>query len=144
MFEKILVATDGSTTAAKAVTRAAQIAATTGDPLHVISAYAPGSVAKLEATRASLPDEFRWGVGADGQGNAALDAARSIAEQAGVKVETHLVRGEPARAIVDTADEIGARLIVVGSKGIERRIRGSVPNSVTQDANCDVLIVHTS
>ena len=50
-----------------------------------------------------------------------------------------------ADAILDTAESIGADLIVVGSKGMRgaRRVLGSVPNSVAHGAGCAVLIVKT-
>ena len=143
MFERIVVGTDGSPTAAKAVARAIELASTTGDALHIVTAYRPVSIAKLEADRASLPAEFRWALSADGDAQATLQAAAKLAQEAGVSAETYALEGDPAAAILGTAERIDAHLVVVGSKGIERRIRGSVPNTVTQDANCDVLVVHT-
>ncbi len=144
MFERIVVGTDGSATADKAVTRAIELAAATGDALHIVTAYRPVSIGKLEADRASLPEEFRWALSADADAQTTLAAAKAKATQAGVDVETHALQGDPAASIIAKADELDAHLIVVGSKGIERRIRGSVPNSVTQDAACDVLVVHTT
>jgi nucleotide-binding universal stress UspA family protein len=143
MFERIVVGTDGSATADKAVTRAIELAAVTGDALHVVTAYRPTSIGKLESDRALLPEEFRWVLSADGEAQAILKAAALRAEAAGVTTATHALEGDPAAAILNTAERLEARLVVVGSKGIERRIRGSVPNTVTQDANCDVLVVHT-
>lgn len=143
MFERILVGTDGSATADKAVARAIELAATTGDALHIVTAYRPVSIGKLEADRAMLPAEFRWALSADGDAQATLQAAALAAQKAGVTAETHALEGDPAAAILNTAERVDAHLIVVGSRGIERRIRGSVPNTVTQDANRDVLVVHT-
>ena len=45
--------------------------------------------------------------------------------------------------ILATAVEVGADLIVVGSKGMQRRYLGSVPNSVAHGAHCAVLVVKT-
>ncbi|HXY45942.1 MAG TPA: universal stress protein [Acidimicrobiales bacterium] len=143
MFERIVVGTDGSSTANKAVARAVELASRTGDTLHIVTAYRPTSMSKLEADRAVLPAEFRWALSADGEAQATLQAAALLAEKAGVKAETHALETDPAAAILGMAERLDAHLIVVGSKGIERRIRGSVPNTVTQDANCDVLVVHT-
>ncbi|HYM57252.1 MAG TPA: universal stress protein [Solirubrobacteraceae bacterium] len=39
---------------------------------------------------------------------------------------------------------MGADLIVVGNKGMHRRVLGSIPNTVSHRAECDVLIVQTS
>jgi nucleotide-binding universal stress UspA family protein len=54
--------------------------------------------------------------------------------------------GDPAAVIISTADEVGADLIVVGSKGLRgsRRILGSVPNTVAHKAGCHVLIARTT
>jgi nucleotide-binding universal stress UspA family protein len=64
----------------------------------------------------------------------------------GLDIEIHAASGAPASVIVRVADEVGADLIVVGSKGMRgsRRIIGSVPNSVAHNAGCHVLIVKTT
>jgi nucleotide-binding universal stress UspA family protein len=56
------------------------------------------------------------------------------------------VQHDPADAILEVADEVGATLIVVGSKGMHgaRRLAlGNVPNKVSHRARCNVLIVST-
>jgi len=57
-----------------------------------------------------------------------------------------LVKGDPGQALLTTAREQNANLIVVGNRGINTlsgRLLGSVPSDVSQRASCDVLIVHT-
>jgi len=144
MFERIVVGTDGSSTATKAVQRAIELASKTGDALHIVTAYRPIPLGKLEADRAIVPDEFQWRISADGEAQAMLQVARQLAEEAGVKAETHAVDSDPASAILSTTELLDAHLIVVGSRGIERRIRGSVPYTVAQNASCDVLVVNTT
>ena len=63
----------------------------------------------------------------------------------GLKVEAHASQGNPDDVIVNTAADVGADLIVVGSKGMRgaRRYLGSVPNSVAHSAHCAVLVVKT-
>jgi nucleotide-binding universal stress UspA family protein len=61
----------------------------------------------------------------------------------GLVAEAHGVHGTPDDVILATATEVGADLIVVGSKGMHRRYLGSVPNSVAHGANCAVLVVKT-
>ena len=46
--------------------------------------------------------------------------------------------------LVRLADECGADILVVGNKGMQRRVLGSVPNTVTHKAACSVLIVKTT
>jgi nucleotide-binding universal stress UspA family protein len=59
---------------------------------------------------------------------------------------THALPGDPARAILQIATEVGADLIVVGNKRMQGagRLLGSVPNHVAHHAACAVLIVRTS
>ena len=42
------------------------------------------------------------------------------------------------------AEECGADLLVIGNKGMKRRVLGSVPNTVTHTAGCSVLVVKTT
>jgi len=64
----------------------------------------------------------------------------------GVEVKVYTAVGDAAEVVVRRADEIGADLIVVGSKGMRgtRRILGSVPNRVAHKAGCHVLIAKTT
>jgi nucleotide-binding universal stress UspA family protein len=52
--------------------------------------------------------------------------------------------GDPADVLVDLADEHGADVLVIGNKGMQRRVLGSVPNSVSHKAKCSVMIVKTT
>ena len=144
MFGTILVATDGTERATRAVHRALALVRHTGDTLHVVTAYEPPSAARLEAMRAQVPEEVRWRLSADNEASETLQAAEAMAHEAGVKVETHAEQGPPVPVILSVARDVGASLIVVGSKGVERRLLNSVPTGVARDADCDVLIVHTA
>jgi nucleotide-binding universal stress UspA family protein len=139
-IQTILVGTDGSETATRAVARAAELAAEAGAVLHIVTAYKAYSVQKLEARRASLPEEFRWSVSADREARDTLRHAAEHASRMGVKVETHLATGDPAKVILKTAQDLGADVVVVGNKWIERRIRGSVPGGVPH-LGADVVVV---
>jgi nucleotide-binding universal stress UspA family protein len=143
-IQTIVVGTDGSETATRAVTRAAELALETGAVLHIVMAYKPHSVQKLETLRASLPEEFRSLVSADSEAQITLRRAAEHASTMGVKVETHLATGDPAEVILKTAQDLGADVVMVGNKGIERRVRGSVPGGVNRGADRDVLIVDTT
>jgi nucleotide-binding universal stress UspA family protein len=63
----------------------------------------------------------------------------------GVKVvESHLLLGRPDAAIVWLTDELGAGLVVVGSRGlggIRRTLIGSVSDSVVRHAHCSVMVI---
>ncbi len=145
MYKVLVVGTDGSETADRAVAAAAEIARSWGSELHIVTATrASRSGAASAASGAPLVDT---GVGA-----ALLDeAAKRVGEEAlqkhaeGLAAEAHSAQGNADDVILSTAAEVGADLIVVGSKGMRgaRRYLGSVPNSIAHGAHCAVLVVKT-
>lgn len=149
MYASIVVGTDGSATAAAAVHRAAEVAKAFSAPLHVVSAYRlplrTGAEAAPEAALA-LADLGDWVLALQVETEAVLERVREQLGAEGVKVATHALPGHPATAILDVARAEGADLVVVGNKGMQgaKRILGSVPNSISHHAPCDVLIVHTT
>jgi nucleotide-binding universal stress UspA family protein len=74
-----------------------------------------------------------------------LDQQVDRVKQEGVSVaEAHLVRGCPDREVVHLSEEIGAGLIIMGSRGlggVRRALMGSVSDSVVRHAHCPVMIV---
>jgi len=142
MFSNIVVGTDGSETAAVAVTLAVDLARKHGAKLHLVTAFrSPGAVGGGGVSA---------GDPSPGQGLYKLAAEKMLAEASesieGLEVATHAGSGSPATVIVDYADKIGADIIVVGSKGMQgtRRILGSVPNTVAHNAACHVLVAKTA
>jgi nucleotide-binding universal stress UspA family protein len=62
-----------------------------------------------------------------------------------IPVETQLIEGPPAPAIIKVADTEHFDLIVLGSRGhgqVVNLLLGSVSSAVTQKAHCPVLVVH--
>jgi nucleotide-binding universal stress UspA family protein len=144
MYKIVVVGTDGSPTADRAVAAAADIARSWGSELHIVTAVRSPSSGMAAATGAPLIDS--------GAGQAmAEEAARSVGEKAiqsygeGLKAEAHAAQGNADDVILSAAVDVGADLIVVGSKGMRgaRRYLGSVPNSVAHGAHCAVLVVKT-
>jgi nucleotide-binding universal stress UspA family protein len=144
MFKNIVVGTDGSETATEAVRVAAELAALCGTELHVVSAYQKVPLRKLEQQRASMPEEFAWEIYERSEVDATLARAEKVAETAGAACVLHASEEDPVPAILDVANTEGAELIVVGNKGMERRLLSSVPNSVAHRAKTAVLIVATT
>jgi nucleotide-binding universal stress UspA family protein len=142
MFKTIVVGTDGSDTADRAVSRAAELAALTGARLHVVSAYRP---AAARVAGGSGAEAAEWTVGSDFRADAVLQRTLSRLRAEGIPVDEHAPKGDSADAIVHVAASEEADLIVLGSKGMrgKRRLLGSVPNKVSHNATCDLLIVHT-
>jgi nucleotide-binding universal stress UspA family protein len=147
MFRSIVVGTDGSETAGKAVAAAVDLAKQIGASLDIVSAYEPVPQSRLRAESRQAPEDLQWMINPREDVEATLrDAAEDI-EEAGVRVETFAREGDPADAILDVAEERGADLIVVGNKGMtgaKRFLLGSVPNKVSHHAPCSVLIIRTT
>ena len=147
MFRTIVVGTDGSETAGKAVAQAAELAAQVDATLLVVSAFEPVSGARLREEAQEAPDDVRWMVNPREDVDATLETAVELAADAGAESKTFARQGDPADAILDVAEEQGADLIVVGNKGMtgaKRFLLGSVPNKVSHHAPCSVLIVRTT
>ena len=143
MFRSIVVGTDGSDTAEIALRRAIELAKLTGATLHVVSAYEPAPA--RVGGKAPVPEAAEWSVGSDFKVDAVLERARATARGGSVEIEVHAPKGDAADALVRTAKDQNADLIVMGSRGMRgaRRVLGSVPNKVSHQAPCDVLIVQT-
>lgn len=147
MYRQIVVGTDGSETAAKAVGQAAELAASVGATLLVVSAFEPISGSRLREEAEQVPDDVRWMVNPREDVDATLQTAVELAAERGAESKTFARQGDPADAILDVAEEQGADLIVVGNKGMtgaKRFLLGSVPNKVSHHAPCSVLIVRTT
>ena len=147
MFGSIVVGTDGSDTANKAVAQAVELAKQVGAKLQLVSAYEPVSDSRLREEAQQVPADLQWMVNPREDVDATLKEAAAAAEEAGVDVETFARQGDPADAILDVAEETDASLIIVGNKGMtgaKRFLLGSVPNKVSHHAPCSVLIIRTT
>jgi nucleotide-binding universal stress UspA family protein len=147
LFKAIVVGTDGSDTATKAVQQAADLASRVGATVHLVSAYEPVPQGRLRDERQQVPDDMQWMINPREDVNNVLEESAKTLEEAGVEVETHAREGDPADAILDVAEEQEAALIVVGNKGMtgaKRFLLGSVPNKVSHHAPCSVMIIRTT
>jgi nucleotide-binding universal stress UspA family protein len=143
MDDSIVVGTDGSETAKQAVTETVRLATALGAQVHVVSAYEP-----LRARVTGAPEGAAqvWQPLPDDKVESILDQAAAGIRLAGLEVTPHAVRKDPADALIQVANEVNATMIVVGSKGMHgaRRLAlGNVPNKVSHQARCNVLIVAT-
>ena len=124
VYQRILVGTDGSSTAGKAVQRAVDVARATGARLTILSA---GRADKAEAVVA---------------------AARASHADSGVDIDTCVSEQDAVHGLIDVAREGGYDLIVVGNKGMTGISRflhlGSVPNKVSHHLPTSLLIVKTT
>ena len=147
LFNRIVVGTDGSESAAEAVRQAVELAGLTGARLDVVSAYEPVTNRRVESEVAQAPGDVAHEFGPREEATFALDSAVGAATAAGVEVTPHAMDGDPADAILDVAEKVGADLIMVGNKGMtgaRRFLLGSVPNKVSHHSPCSVIIARTT
>ena len=147
LFERIVVGTDGSGTATEAVRQAIELAKLAGAKLDIVAAFEPVPQSRLREEQGEAPGDVAYAVGPREDVNVTLDGAIGMAKQEGVDATPYPREGDPADAILDVAEEIGADLIVVGNKGMtgaKRFLLGSVPNKVSHHAPCSVLIIRTT
>jgi nucleotide-binding universal stress UspA family protein len=136
---KILLATDGSRDAELARTTAIDLADSTNSELHVVT-VAPG-YPSYDVRNPEIVEQLRK------QADLIREDQVKKIEQVGGKVaQKHLRIAERYRAdqIVQVAEEVGAGLIVMGSRGlggVRRALLGSVSDSVVRHAHCPVLVV---
>lgn len=137
---KILVATDFSEDAAFAIEQAvANARMTNAEILLVHVAHAPSA----------KEGEGMLHGGAYADDSAALELQLKDSAEAidGVACTTRLLRGDPAKEILRTAEEECAAMIVMGTHGrtgLARMLMGSVAEQVVRRADCSVLVVKRS
>lgn len=146
MYEKILVATDGSTLSKKAVSSAIALAALTGASLVAIKvvprypqSYFEGGLALQAAEVGRI--EQQW---AD-EGQAVVDEVKKLAELEGVKTRALTIKSDVVSdAIISAAKKHKCDLIVMashGRKGVKRLLLGSETHQVLTHSHIPVLVL---
>ena len=140
---RVLVAIDGSDSASLAVDLVADVAWPSGTTIRVVEAIETGAalfaswpgLALVQADE--LEAQLRLGA------NATVQEAQARLTRPGLVVESAVLHGRPAAALVDDARRMAADLIVVGSRGhgtIESMLLGSVSAEVIDHAMTPVLV----
>ena len=134
VYSNIVVGTDGSETAGVAVAHAAALAQLSGATLHLVYAWDVSEA--MAVAEGGAPDGVQE----------MLDLQAATCAAAGVRAEVHVVRHAPVKALETVVERTGAELLVVGNRGMSGagRLLGSVPNKISHDAPCNLLIVQTS
>jgi nucleotide-binding universal stress UspA family protein len=133
---QIVVGYDGSACGEAALDSALGIAAELGDRVVVVFGYAPpglwgGEIAEHEEAIEEL-------------GEKVITRAKSQAAERGVEIEARLVPKRAAEALIETAERLDARMIVVGSFGdppLKGMILGSTPNKLLHLSERPILVV---
>lgn len=145
MFQRILVPMDGSEGARRALEKAIGLQRLCNCELIILTVYRHHSLqeASLSMVRPEDPENIE---------DTLRDYAKQIAENAkdfalqagGKDVRSFVKVGQPARTIVQFANDKEADLIVLGSRGLgdlEGFLLGSVSHKVTSLADCPVMVV---
>jgi nucleotide-binding universal stress UspA family protein len=138
MFKKILIASDGSEGAFKALVAALRLAHSHKAQLHMIcveeTQWIPGSHEEVIGDK-ELADRKFAGV---------VAKAEAEAKHHRVKLKSHIVVGHPMPAIVDFITRDGSDLLVTGFMGhsaLYNRMIGSTTDRLVELAPCTVLVV---
>lgn len=160
-YRSILVGTDGSATAMRAVEMSARLAKALGIRPVVVTAYEPPTEQELKQLRADpndpvaqwssktkdVPSEFRWRIADAAQAKDVLERAAEHAAKEGVDAEVRAIEGSAAETLISLAEREGFDVIVVGSVGMsgaKRFMLGNVPHRISHHAPTDVLVLHTT
>ena len=138
----ILLASDGSEEAQLAAATAADLAEKTNSELHVLTVGPDYPLYELPEHPAEFEDVLSEN---RREAKEMLEQqTKRIEESGGTVKESYLREGRAAEEIVEVAEEIGAGLIVMGSRGhgrLRRALLGSVSDAVVRHAHCPVTIV---
>ncbi|WP_152041605.1 universal stress protein [Salinigranum salinum] len=136
MYDRILLPTDGSPGAERAIRHAVDLAGRYDATLHALSVVDGGGSPIVGGE--DVEDELT------ARGARALGTVRERAARADVPVVGDLAWGEPAREIQRYVDDAGIDLVVMGTRGrtgLERRLLGSVTERVVRSVGVPVLTV---
>jgi nucleotide-binding universal stress UspA family protein len=143
MFKHILVPVDGSSTAQLAVEKAIGLAKAFDSRVTAIFVIDPYPFTGVGTDFAYGQAEYLSA--ATAEANAAIKAAKTAFERAGVSVATSVIESHAAwRGVVEAAASLQADLIVMGShgrSGLEKLVLGSVTQAVLSHTQLPVLVV---
>jgi nucleotide-binding universal stress UspA family protein len=137
VISTVAVGTDGSETASEAVKQAAEFARRFDAELVLVSAF-------KDAPPRTGSDETQWAYSPAAQLREILSRTETELNAQGLDCRTLVDEGDPADVLVQLANECDADVLVIGNKGMHRRVLGSVPKSVAQNAECSVFVVKTT
>lgn len=144
MFQHILLPVDGSATANLAVSRALALAKAFNAKVTAVYVLDPYPFASAGPDFAFGQAQYVNAISQEAEHT--LAGVREQFATQGLEIVTVTKDAYSVwKGIVETADEVGADIIVMGShgrKGVEKLMLGSVAQRVVAQAHIDVLIVH--
>jgi nucleotide-binding universal stress UspA family protein len=140
MVSRVAVGTDGSATASEAVKAATEMARRFEAELVLLAAFQDGG----GDTSGAEDPELQWASSPSARLHEILERTETEVRSSGVECRTLTGEGDPAEVLVRLAESCEADVLVIGNKGMHRRVLGSVPNTVTHRAPCSVFVVKTT
>jgi nucleotide-binding universal stress UspA family protein len=141
MFRSILVAVDGSRESDKAVDIATDMALKLGAKIVFLHVVNVPDVGQVPLASGNIEKTLRGALTETGK--KVLEKATEVARRKGVSATQKISEGNPAMTIVKEASNLGADLIVMGSKGatgVERILLGSTAEKVLRWSSVPVLV----
>jgi nucleotide-binding universal stress UspA family protein len=140
MFEKIVIAYDGSPHAEKALVTGLDIASKYRAKVHIVEVVDTSLLAGMGLTPIpqSVIDQLFTKARKD------VESARERAAKMGVDAEGNVLEGDPATVILDFINKVDAKLIVTGTRGLstwKKIFIGSVSSRIVRESKIPVLIV---
>jgi nucleotide-binding universal stress UspA family protein len=142
MISTVAVGTDGSGTASRAVQVAADMARRYDAKLVLLSAFT--SSGRPPVNLSGSAREVQWTFSPMAQLSEQLERTEGDLRENGLDCSTLVAEGDPGDVLVQLAEQCHADVLVIGNKGMQRRVLGSVPNTVTHKAGCSVFVVKTT
>ncbi|MGI8774826.1 MAG: universal stress protein [Actinomycetota bacterium] len=162
-YEKILVGTDGSPTAMRAVEMSCELAKSLGASALIVTVYEPPSEHELKQLRSGSSDAigawnqtreqrqtpagFQWRLASAAQAEDVLERAADRVAEKGLDAEVRAVEGSPVDCMLQIARDDAFDVIAVGSVGMsgsKRFMLGNVPHRLSHNSPTDILILHTA
>lgn len=148
---KILLAVDGTKYGDAAAQMLGRINLTGDDEVKIISVVDLAMPLAIDIYGGYLPDTTEIEKTARENASKVVESTsesiRSSFTDKNVRFTSDVLFGSPDSRIVETAEEMHADLIIIGSHGYkrwERLLLGSVSNSVVHHAHCSVMVVRTA
>ena len=121
---------------------AAELARRFGARLVLVSAFQGSERPPMD--RSTAPPEVQWAFSPLARVQEILSRTQEELQRDGIDCSIRVDEGDPAEVLVRLAEECEADVLVIGNKGMQRRVLGSVPNTVTHKAACSVIVVKTT
>jgi nucleotide-binding universal stress UspA family protein len=138
MFNKILLATDGSQNARRAAEKALFFTKINPSSSIKLVYVIDGSTSKYDVLHHHDKNQINE------KRKERLQPTIELFEEAGIKYEVHVIHGDPGPTIVEFSNEQEMDLVVIGSRGLntlQEMMLGSVSHKVAKHTQCPVLIV---